>query len=560
MRKFLILIISLSSVWLFGQSKIDSLANAITQIPPNTIEHVDALNQLGLEFWIIDSQKSILYGNQANELATKIQYKKGLAQSNRILGVAHWTLGNSVKSLEFLTAAQDVFAEINDQEGMANSILNTGMVYADLKDYPKALDLYGKAINIFTALDLKGRIATTFTKIATVYIEENRLYDAKEYLTNALNIHSENNFTYGMAEAHNRLGILFIKQEDIEQAYYHIEKSIVLGINVNDRDGMVSNLIQYGKILSIEDKLDVALVHYKLGLSRAKEHGLKKYQLEAYSGLMELKEKQGQLDSSLFFYKKFTALKDTIFNSQKSAQIAALEFNAEREANAKEMDLLKEREKSNRILNWGLIIGVLVLVAMGLIIINSLKQRNKKNRELAARKQQLLISHEELGKTALENARLKQQELEQQLDFRNKELTSYALNFVQKNEFMQQLQEKVRLAKTSSAGDQTKLLDELNRDIKQHLTIDKDWEDFRRSFEEVHTDFYTKLKQQHPGLSANDLKLCALTRLNLNTKETANVLGISPESAKTARYRLRKKLDLSPNDELLDYLLSLENN
>ena len=148
--------------------------------------------------------------------------------------------------------------------------------------------------------------------------------------------------------------------------------------------------------------------------------------------------------------------------------------------------------------------------------------------------------------------------MEQKLEFRNKELTSYTLNFVQKNELLQHLQEKIATAKEATPAAQSKLLTELHRDIKQHVNIDRDWEDFKRYFEEVHTDFHSGLKLKHPDLSQNDLKICSLTRLNLNIKETASILGISPESAKTARYRLRKKLNLSPDQELLDYFLTLE--
>jgi len=79
-------------------------------------------------------------------------------------------------------------------------------------------------------------------------------------------------------------------------------------------------------------------------------------------------------------------------------------------------------------------------------------------------------------------------------------------------------------------------------------------------FEQVHTDFYAKLISKHPDLRTNDLKICSLTRLNLNIKETASILGISPASVKTARYRLRKKLQLEPNQEIISYLINLENN
>jgi DNA-binding CsgD family transcriptional regulator len=73
----------------------------------------------------------------------------------------------------------------------------------------------------------------------------------------------------------------------------------------------------------------------------------------------------------------------------------------------------------------------------------------------------------------------------------------------------------------------------------------------------VHKNFFTKLKENHPELSSSELKLAALVRLNLNLKESATILGISPESVKTSRHRLRKKLNLGEEQNLADYLLSV---
>ena len=106
------------------------------------------------------------------------------------------------------------------------------------------------------------------------------------------------------------------------------------------------------------------------------------------------------------------------------------------------------------------------------------------------------------------------------------------------------MQEKIGFAKKATPSVQAKILGELHRDIKQHANIDRNWEDFKRYFEEVHTDFYNNLKLKHPDLSPNDLKICSLTRLNLNIKETASILGISPESAKTAPLQAPKKVGI----------------
>lgn len=537
---------------------IDSLQQELQKTPPGTTAEVDLFNDLGYRYWIVNSNESVFYGTQALELAEKLDYTKGIALAKRVLGVSYWTIGQPKLALENLTSGQAIYEEIGDLEGAANCLMNSGMVYADIGDLDKALDIYDRSIEKFTQLDLNRRIATTFTKIGSVLIQKNQLPEAKDYLTNALNMHSEDGYGYGISEAHNRLGILSLMQGELELAEHHIRTSMELGEEVNDEDGLISNLIQFGKLLRLEGKFEASEAHLKVALEKARNKQLKRYELGAYKELKLLKKQEGKLEESLTYYDTFLALKDSIYNTDKSKQIAAMEFGNELANKEKEIALLREKERANQIINLSLSLGGLGLSIIAFLAFKNHKQRTRRKQEILDRKQELLASREELAKTALENAHLKQKELKQQIDFKNKELTSYTLNFAQKNELLQELQNKIATAKNATPSEQAKLLDELNRSIRQSVNIDRDWEDFKRHFEEVHTDFNRKLKAKHPDLSANDLKICSLTRLNLNVKETASMLGISPESAKTARYRLRKKLDLQPEDELLSYFLELE--
>lgn len=561
MRSFLFsLIVLLICYSTNGQilKTIDSLQNQLEIVTENNETRIDLLNQIGYSYWVVDSQKSVDFGKQALKLSEELSYDQGTAKAKRVIGVAYWALGKLKLALENLTESQETYLKLNDEEGYANSLMNTGMVYADLKDYNRALEIYDKSIEKYSKLNLKRRTATTFTKIGIILIEQDKLFDAREYLTNALNMHSEENFEYGMAEAHSKLGKLFIMQNEIEQAAYHINKAIVTSKSINDEDGLIGSLIQFGKLLRLKKDYKSAEIHFNLALKKASKKKLKKYILEAYNELRILNKESGNLKESLTYYDRFIDLKDSIYNIDKSKQIAALEFNNELNEKKKEVTLLKEKERSNTIMKWGLIAGIISLTIIGLLLIYNIRQRAQRNKEKAKRKHELLSSKEELAKTALENAHLKQQELQQQLDFKNKELTSYALNFVQKNELLERLGEKLVIAKKATPSDQGKHINELSRIIKQYVNIDKDWEDFKRFFEEVHIDFHKKLQEKHPDLSPNDMKICSLTRLNLNIKETASILGISPESAKTARYRLRKKLHLEHEDDLLGYFLQLE--
>jgi DNA-binding CsgD family transcriptional regulator len=84
----------------------------------------------------------------------------------------------------------------------------------------------------------------------------------------------------------------------------------------------------------------------------------------------------------------------------------------------------------------------------------------------------------------------------------------------------------------------------------------KNWEQFAVHFDKVHSDFLVTLKSQYPNLTPSELKLCAYLRLNLSSKEIAQIMNISVKSVELARYRLRKKLQIQPEVNILNFLLN----
>lgn len=84
------------------------------------------------------------------------------------------------------------------------------------------------------------------------------------------------------------------------------------------------------------------------------------------------------------------------------------------------------------------------------------------------------------------------------------------------------------------------------------------WQDFESRFENVYESFYQRLQEQFPDLTPGEKKLCALLRLNISSKDIAAITSQNPQSVDMARYRLRKKLNLNPDDNLVDYLLRID--
>ncbi len=171
----------------------------------------------------------------------------------------------------------------------------------------------------------------------------------------------------------------------------------------------------------------------------------------------------------------------------------------------------------------------------------------------------LLYIHElELNKTESEIVALRNENLEAEINFKNSELASSAMHLVKKGELLTKI--KAELTHVMKGFDNPQAIAEIKRMIKslgEDDNIDKEWESFTKHFDKVHSDFVAGLKEKHPAVTNNELKLSAYLRMNLSTKEIAQLMNISVRGVEISRYRLRKKLGISSETNLFDYLISL---
>lgn len=105
--------------------------------------------------------------------------------------------------------------------------------------------------------------------------------------------------------------------------------------------------------------------------------------------------------------------------------------------------------------------------------------------------------------------------------------------------------------------DQRKPLKQLQLQINQHFNHDQHWEEFRNIFDQVHQAFFLKLKTYCDTLTRSELRIVALLKMNLTSADMATLLGISEDSIRVMRYRLRKKLNLPQGESLTMFIQSL---
>jgi AraC family transcriptional regulator, chitin signaling transcriptional activator len=173
-----------------------------------------------------------------------------------------------------------------------------------------------------------------------------------------------------------------------------------------------------------------------------------------------------------------------------------------------------------------------------------IKQQNSLRHQAEKHRQEIML---------LEQERLKNEYdlLKQQLKSKTIELANKAKDNDDKNRILLSLKEKFNSVQKDPCKSK---LNEIRRMLDSYLKIEDNT--FEIQMDELHQEFSKKLKDEFPSLSVQDLRLCAYLKIGLNSKEIADILNILPSSAFISRSRLRKKLNLKPEEDLIDFLNS----
>lgn len=208
--------------------------------------------------------------------------------------------------------------------------------------------------------------------------------------------------------------------------------------------------------------------------------------------------------------------------------------------------------------------GIAVLLMLTFIFAFFFLQRKKFESE----KMELESLHQEaveekiqlVEKTEQEVVQLKNEKLQSEIQHKNNELASTTMHLVQKQELLSGIQDELKkvLKQKDTPHKQKQDLQSVIQMLQQDARVDDDWERFTSYFDEVHGYFLHKLKDKYPQLTLNDHKLCAYLRMNLSSKEIASLLNISLRGVEGGRYRLRKKLNLPQDTNLVEFMQQIE--
>jgi DNA-binding CsgD family transcriptional regulator/uncharacterized protein YoxC len=204
----------------------------------------------------------------------------------------------------------------------------------------------------------------------------------------------------------------------------------------------------------------------------------------------------------------------------------------------------------------------LIILAL-LLLVRYMRMRIEKAKKIFKQEQRKLFEeHErqmqfETLQTETELIKLRNEKLQSEKVLKDKELANTTMQIIQKSKSLMAIKMDLRkLARDLGAHPASNQVNAVIKKIDRSIDSDKQWEVFESHFENVHEEFLKRLKENYPELSPRELKLCAYLRLNISSKEIANLMNISVRGVEISRYRLRKKLGLEHDTNLTEFILS----
>lgn len=468
------------------------------------------------------------------------------------MGICSYGVSYS-QGLHYCLQAMDEFKKLEKTEpqkaltGRCKCLQLISTINSRQGKYREAIQLSKEAMAGFaTANDTTGYLGLIYNSLGIAYSHLNVMDSAEYFHRRALQERLvTKNFLY-LPGSYLSVADIELNQGNKAQSRIYYDRALFIADSTGNRQSQVLSLLGLGKwMLAFEKNEQEAETYFLKSKQIAASLSDKSFYLKALQQLLDLKKQQGDFREALRYGEEMQHLNDTLATWEKDRITRSLEIRFEVAEKDRQL-VIMQKEKNIALLTnyllWGTI-GFLVLIGAGSILF--LKKINKRDKLLLKTKGELVIAMEEQKK-------LKEQQLRNELEFKESQLSAVTFQMVQKNELLMELKERLEADKDADGNNP------LHRLINKGLNHDREWAHFNASFEGLNRNFYSRLKQAYPDISPNDLKICALIKMNLSIKEMSVILNISPDSVKTARYRLRKKLQLNSEDNLTDFILNLK--
>ncbi len=525
---------------------------------------------------------------------------------------------NYTKSLQILTEIKTI-ASNNNWTGFHSQALNgMGVIYTEILDYENAINCFLEAYKISLRGSNEIEEMAILNNISELYFINEEINKAKEYVSKAYEVAQKLQDSLMMGKIAINLGVIANETGNFTQAEEYLDiaisilrnypKDILFLINAkqekaknlylkkryheaeylslevlsqipeiqNDNNIKSRLLLLLSKIYQQKDEIQQAIHSAKESLSKTSELPLL---IDIYEQLSDLYQENYSPYLALQYKDSVIFAKDSLSKMNRMYQVMNNQIKFDLINSEKKLAEKNEKQKAERILFTSGIIIIFLVACMLIWMFIKNKQRKKielekeksekllllqqlKEQEMSALWEQERLQNEKNEKLLLKQllkeqetlAFLEQERLNSEIEIKNKQLAAKVLFQSNKSELMEDV---INILSGISGQLTDESLKPIIQQLKSQIKESKEWDNFLVHFEKINPDFLSSLKQKHPNLTSNDIRLLSYLYLNLNTKEVASLLNITIDYCKKRKQRLAKKMGVS-TFELYNYLINLK--
>lgn len=420
----------------------------------------------------------------------------------------------------------------SDTKNLSVLYQNLANMYVNMKYFEKAEYYSDIAVGLLNRSDLPLNTLNTY---AVIKMRLNKLSEAESLYNEIIDKAKAKGLQMPLAMAFSNRGNVLRRKKDFEEAMksYAASDSIckLIGVEIG---------VMFNKINRAEWYLDRGNTKEAENLLRSTESEIiainnPSFNTELFRLYANVYEKLGNRSLSDHYYRKYIEIKDEVMGDQTKTIIAEWELTRERERSVEKaaaFNLEVQRERTQKL--------IIAITAVFMAVLGLLFYQNRRKKQ-------------ELEKEHLEQEK---QKLAFDLELKSKELLAESLKNVSvlntKKDIYEDLKEIVSDLPGTQQQKFSKLMLELKSNKEQSVM-----DEFEARFLGVYEDFYTKLKQVAPEITPTEVRICALMRLNLSTKEIAMLTNRTVGTIDNARSKIRKRLNLAEDVNLQSYISEL---
>jgi tetratricopeptide (TPR) repeat protein len=446
--------------------------------------------------------------------------------------------GQNLEAVKMFVKAANLYKERGDLENLAIIYNNIGVVFLDMKRYPKAVEYFNLARDINEKIKQVGQLMINYGNLGLAYKNQDSISQAKSNYLKSKALSEEAGDEFELSRNYYNLGNLVIMEEKYAQAemyfdsaaHYCKKNNISYGLmllemarsELYSRAGKPQQAIETG-LKAMEDLQAYDMPYEKASLSKV---------------LYGAYKATGNIDKALYYFEKYVEISEKLAGSESLKIIWDFENQYEKEKNARQISELEKdviRQQAHKNIMFLLLASVLLLlIAGGFFFV-----QYRRNAAIQA----------ELERERYEN-------MKESMMAKGRELTGKALLIAHMNEQMELIRKQIVKLTPHYNHSAKEALQELIQTIEKNKST-RAWDEFEENLAQINSNLYKKLLAIDPSLTPTELQICGFIAQNQSTKDIATLTNRGIQTVSNIRYTLRKKLNLSPEDNLAAFIRAL---